>query len=77
MATFRVRLTRDQTESLDVFVEAESKDKAFEAAVEKAGRYGELANGWELNEGNPAEVYLGDNEGDIQKLTDRAELGNY
>jgi hypothetical protein len=68
MATFRVRLQRDQTESADVFVEAPSKEEAFDIAVKKAGRYGELlpAVGWEQNDGNDSEVYLGDDR-DIEE----------
>ena len=70
MAKFRVRLTRDQTESADVFVEAPNVEEAFFLAVKKAGRYGELlpAVGWEQNEGNDSKVYLGDSEEDVEEI---------
>ena len=70
MAKFRVRLTRDQTEFADVFVEAPNVEEAFFLAVKKAGRYGELlpAVWWEQNDGNDSKVYLGDSEEDVEEI---------
>jgi len=53
---YRVRVTRNVTESKDVFVEADSVEEANELALEEATKTGS----WELDDGNDYEIYLPD-----------------
>jgi len=63
MSMWRVRLSRDVTESLDLVVDAASAAEANERVLDTAGKYGENVFGeWELDEGNQSEVYLPDAE---------------
>jgi hypothetical protein len=55
---YKVRLTRDTSESCDIEVEAKSWLEAEAQAYLKAGKYGELLDTWESDEGNMTEVYI-------------------
>lgn len=66
---FKVRLTRDTTESVDVVVEAESQDQANENALQLAGKYGERLDGWTPDDQTCSEPYLPD-EGDTEETDD-------
>lgn len=68
LPAFSVRLTRDTTESCDVIVHAENADKAVEIALDKAGKYGENLDDWELDDGNCHEVYIGDNNNAVEPI---------
>ena len=57
---FKVRLTRNVTESCDVIVDANNLAQAQGKALDKAGQYGEKVTGWALDEGNLNEVYVAD-----------------
>jgi hypothetical protein len=64
---YKVRLTSEATMSADVMVEAKSvedaKDVALGLALEGSPRLK-----FELNEGNPIDPYLGDEENDVEEV---------
>jgi hypothetical protein len=60
MSMWRVRLTRDVTESVDITVDAASAEEANERALDAAGKYGENLDGLWVQDDNQSEVYLPD-----------------
>ena len=71
---FKVRLCRDETESLDVIVSAEDRLDAVYRALQMSGKYGENLDGWELDDGNQSEVYSpGNNLDNVEEITDDAQ----
>lgn len=68
MPQFRVRLTRDCTESTDVVVSADTAVEANVIALEMAGRHGECLDTWTLDD-NQHEVYLPDPDSTVEEDT--------
>lgn len=55
---YKVILTRDETVSTTVLVEAKDDDEAEDLALEVAGTYGEKLSDWVIDEGNCHEPYV-------------------
>lgn len=66
---FKVRLTRDATESADVIVESdtykEAKEKALACVHDSSVN---LLLKWEVNEGNHSRAYIADEDEDVQEV---------
>jgi len=61
---YEVLVTRDATESAVIEVEAESPEKAADAALDKAGFYPVK---WEINDNAGGHAYLGSGLGDVEE----------
>lgn len=59
MPKFKIRLTRDASESVDVEVKAKNEDEAQEKALELADT---KDLDWSMDDGNDHEPYISDTE---------------
>jgi aromatic ring hydroxylase len=69
MALFRVRVTRDVTESVDIDVYAETKDEANDLALDVAKN--DVVD-WQTDDGNDYEPFVSDPQGTEEIMDDMA-----
>ena len=68
MPKFKALITRDCTESVEIEIEAPNKGLAIVRALEKARADFSLV--WVPNDGSGDEPYFGDEDEDVQEITD-------